>query len=122
MKSFVLCTMIFFSFAVSAAPRASQSYLGVEGLDFIAPSVPDKTDVTNKQVGMIVYDVSTGQFFGVNQVGNWDPLTAPVASSRSEIVVDSGNGHGSTNTKVRRFSNIRRETGTDMRKFLIAFT
>lgn len=30
----------------------------------------------------------------------------------SEVCVDSGNGHGSTNTKVRRYSNIRKNTGT----------
>lgn len=30
----------------------------------------------------------------------------------SEVIVDSGNGYGSTNTKVRRYSNIRKNTGT----------
>lgn len=35
-------------------------------------------------------------------------LTAP----RSEVTVDSGNGHGSTNTKIRRFTNTRKSTGT----------
>lgn len=30
----------------------------------------------------------------------------------SEVTVDSGNGYGSTNTKVRRYSNIRKNTGT----------
>lgn len=32
-------------------------------------------------------------------------------SNRSEIHLDSGNGHGSTNTKVRRWSNIRKQIG-----------
>ena len=35
-------------------------------------------------------------------------LTAP----RSEVTVDSGNGHGSTATKIRRFSNTRKSIGT----------
>lgn len=32
----------------------------------------------------------------------------------SEVVVFTGNGHGSTNTAIRRFSNIETETGTDI--------
>lgn len=30
----------------------------------------------------------------------------------SEVYVEVGNGHGSTNTKIRRYSNIRKEVGT----------
>lgn len=37
-------------------------------------------------------------------------LTAP----RSEVTVDSGNGHGSTATKIRRFSNTRKSIGTSI--------
>lgn len=33
---------------------------------------------------------------------------------RSEVTVDSGNGHGSTATKIRRWSNIRNNVGTDI--------
>ena len=33
---------------------------------------------------------------------------------RSEITVDSGNGYGSTNTKVRRWSNIRQNIGANI--------
>jgi hypothetical protein len=31
---------------------------------------------------------------------------------RSEVTVDTGNGYGSTNTKIRRFSNIRKNVGS----------
>ena len=33
---------------------------------------------------------------------------------KSYVYVDSGNGHGSTNTKVRRYSNILLNVGTDI--------
>lgn len=33
-------------------------------------------------------------------------------STRDEVIVDSGNGHGSTNTKIRRFTNIRKNVGS----------
>jgi hypothetical protein len=40
---------------------------------------------------------------------------APVWTSfNSSIFMDTGNGHGSTNTKVRRFTNSRISTGTDI--------
>lgn len=32
----------------------------------------------------------------------------------SSVIVDTGNGHGSTNTAIRRFTNIRKNTGTDI--------
>lgn len=59
---------------------------------------------------------SSSQVIGVNvivPVSGWTStssgtLTAP----RSEVTVDSGNGHGSTATKIRRFSNTRKSTGT----------
>lgn len=34
--------------------------------------------------------------------------------SRHEVYVDTGNGHGSTATKIRRFTNTRVSTGTDI--------
>jgi hypothetical protein len=42
-----------------------------------------------------------------------NPLVS-AAAPRGEVVVDSGNGFGSTNTKVRRFSNIRKQLGSDI--------
>lgn len=50
---------------------------------------------------------TAGQSFIVGSNG------IPVFTSiRSEVFVDTGNGCGSTATKVRRFSNIRKNTGT----------
>lgn len=40
--------------------------------------------------------------------------TAISVVAPSSVYVDTGNGHGSTNTKVRRFTNIRLNTGSDI--------
>lgn len=66
--------------------------------------------LTRKQ-GTIVYDTTTNKPYyddgsALQTLGS--TLTAP----RSEVFVDTGNGHGSTGTKVRRFSNIRLNSGT----------
>lgn len=39
---------------------------------------------------------------------------AGIDSVNSEIVVNTSNGHGSTNTKIRRFSNIEKSIGIDI--------
>ena len=58
---------------------------------------------------------ANSQVIGVNLVvpiSGWTStssgtLTAP----RSEVTVDSGNGHGATATKIRRFTNVRKNIG-----------
>lgn len=40
--------------------------------------------------------------------------SAPSAGPRSYVYVDTGNGHGSVATKIRRFTNTRASTGTDI--------
>jgi hypothetical protein len=39
-------------------------------------------------------------------------LAASLKVPEDEVIVDSGNGHGSTNTKIRRWSNIRKNSGS----------
>jgi hypothetical protein len=39
-------------------------------------------------------------------------LAVGARAPRSEVTVDSGNGYGSTNTAIRRFSNTRKNSGT----------
>lgn len=50
--------------------------------------------------------------------GPWSVYKAVASSSSSvptsEVAVDSGNGNGSTNTKIRRFSNTRKNAGSDI--------
>lgn len=58
---------------------------------------------------------TTGQVLTANTSAapTWNTTTAFVAP-RSEIHLDTGNGEGSTNTTVRRYSNIRLNTGSAM--------
>jgi hypothetical protein len=50
-------------------------------------------------------------YFDVRVAEN--PLVAlPASTPRSEVTVDTGNGHGSTNTRIRRFTNLRKSSGT----------
>ena len=47
--------------------------------------------------------------------GTWaTPTGETPASPNSSIILDSGNGHGSTNTTVRRWTNVNLNTGSDM--------
>jgi len=41
-------------------------------------------------------------------------IVTGVEAPNSEVYVDTGNGHGSTNTVIRRFSNIRNDVGSDI--------
>jgi hypothetical protein len=61
-------------------------------------------------------DCSAGQF--ANAIDASGNLTCATPSGSSSITysyfyMDTGNGHGSTNTKVRRYSNIRDNIGSD---------
>lgn len=41
-------------------------------------------------------------------------ITSSANPAASEVTVDSGNGYGSTNTSVRRYTNIRKNVGSDI--------
>lgn len=41
-------------------------------------------------------------------------VAVPTAAPRSEVTVDSGNGYGAVNTKIRRFTNTRKSTGSNI--------
>lgn len=51
----------------------------------------------------------SGAYFDI--VVSENAMAVGTQQPRSEITVDSGNGHGSTNTKIRRFSNTRKSVG-----------
>lgn len=59
---------------------------------------------------------NTGQtlsLFASIPIAGWTATSSgQVSAPRSEITVDTGNGHGSTNTKMRRFSNTRKNIGS----------
>lgn len=58
--------------------------------------------------------------FSLTTAGTWDEVPDEIALApfdtkiafRSEVVVDTGNGHGSTNNKIRRFTNTQVNVGT----------
>ncbi|MCO5144409.1 MAG: hypothetical protein M9962_15125, partial [Oligoflexia bacterium] len=63
----------------------------------------------------IVFDISDNTYKGYGSAsGIWYPLGGANAGPRSMVQVDSGNGYGSTNDKVRRFSNTRLDIGSDI--------
>jgi hypothetical protein len=108
----ILVVMALLAIPLLANSNASKSLM--EKLaDFVAPVVPDTASVTDKEVGMIVFDASTGQFTGLDAAGNWNAFN-PGNTTTSEVTVDTGAGHGSTNNKIRRFVNPRKEQGTDI--------
>lgn len=66
-----------------------------------------------RKAGTIVYDTTTSTFKGDDGSALVE-FAAGSGISPSEVFVDTGNGYGSTNTKVRRWSNIRKNVGSDI--------
>lgn len=59
--------------------------------------------------------ISAGTNITLTQAGQNVKIDASAGSiAVSEVTVDTGNGSGSTNTKVRRFTNIRKNVGSDI--------
>lgn len=61
-------------------------------------------DVVRVQTNSSASDTTSRSYFFGDYLGSGD----------SEIYLENGNGHGSTNTKVRKYSNTRRSVGTDL--------
>lgn len=103
--SFIISTFIFL---VKSHADNMQS----NDVFFSAPVVYSKTTMTNAPVGSIVFDPSVGVFYGLSQTGpaslttSWVPFNSSVLSGvGSTASATGGSGHGSTNTKIRHFSN-----------------
>lgn len=47
-------------------------------------------------------------------IPSWAAPSGGGSFTNSEVIVDTGNGYGSTNTKIRRWTNARVNTGTDI--------
>jgi hypothetical protein len=74
---------------------------------------PNFNGLTKQNANAIVGSGEVVSLFAEFPISGWTStssgsLTAP----RSEITVDSGNGHGATANKIRRFSNIRKNVGS----------
>lgn len=83
----VVCGVLM-SIPCLAAGRDELQYRLVDAaaFDFTAPVVAGTGAVSDRQVGMIVYDTSSNQFKGLNATGNWDAMTVP----NSNVVSSSG--------------------------------
>ncbi len=97
-KTFLL-TIILASTIGAQAQISEESATGV-----VVPTVSNKTTVGNGVVGEVIYDIANDNFYGMDKNGNWRSMSG-AAQNYSEVVADSGNSHGSTGTKIRRFTN-----------------
>jgi hypothetical protein len=80
--------------------------------DFAAPLVLDKSQIQNQlPFGSIIYDKATLSFQGLDNTGAWVIFGVSTTAPRSELIVNQGSGHGSTNTTIRRFSNVVKNSG-----------
>lgn len=102
-----IIVLLMLSFFTSAAMAENFKAFGV---GFAAPAINGETNVVSPEIGAMIFDYASGQFKGYNG-SSWSPFAAS-PSPRNEIFVDSGNGYGSSATKVRRFSNTRKSTGS----------
>lgn len=80
--------------------------------DLIVPTVPTAANIQQPAIGMIVYEASTGRFMGFSGTA-WFSFSGTTPLN-SYVRMDTGNGYGSTNNKIRIFSNITAQTGADV--------
>src|SRR4051812_20069681 len=81
----------FFIIALSASyamARSSQYQYQLLDLDFVAPSVPSTSSITNAETGLIVYDNSNAGFYGKDATGAWVNLNASTLASHVAFVSD----------------------------------
>jgi hypothetical protein len=69
--------------------------------------------VSSPAQGDCVYNSTAEKPYYYNSTSSsWVTSVAGAGASGHEVIVDTGNGHGSTNTKIRRFTNTRKNIGT----------
>jgi hypothetical protein len=108
-------------------PNASTTLVGTDTTQTLtnktltAPTQTSYEDFThiatpsNPSSGYLrVYAKSDNSLYVKTSGGTETAIGSGSTVAQSEVVVDSGNGHGSTATKIRRFSNIRLNVGSDI--------
>lgn len=75
------------AFTCGLAGYAAGNNLQTEGYNFNAPVVPNPGSVSDKQTGMIIFDLSDNAFKGLDIAGNWNQMTTPGSSQ----VTSTGN-------------------------------
>jgi hypothetical protein len=116
----IIMSMVICHVASAEVRAKSLMEIANEGLNFSAPVVTDRTALTAVSAGTIVFETNTSGFYGLapNVVGSstnkWVLMGSTAGGPRSEISLSQGNGWGSTNTGIRRFSSTILNLGTDI--------
>jgi hypothetical protein len=101
MKSIVVISVLLFTQVSFGAQKSAAK--NSAGLDFAAPLVSDKTQITHLvPFGTIVFDEATSSFAGLDSAGSWQSMTTP----HSQIRLTQPNGYGSSGTFIRTFSHV----------------
>lgn len=101
-------------FTIGAQAKPSFSVKG-STLDFNAPIVQDKTNLTNlAPAGQIVFENPSQTFFGLAPDGTWVNFGS-TSNVPSQITVHNSSANGSTGVRVKVFNSTPTiETGTDI--------
>ena len=94
-KGFLVLLSLFLG-SLGYSKDLAMSALGT--YDFVAPTVPSQSAVTDPTVGLIVYDANANGFFGRAVGGSWVNLNASIVASNYVILKQSvatgGSGDG----------------------------
>ncbi len=103
------CAILMSSAVANAEAMYGYGLVNSASFDFVAPSVSSTSAVSDKQIGMIVFDASTNTFKGLDSSGNWDAMTisgsSPNVTSNSsgqervERVLIANNGTASISSQ-----------------------
>lgn len=100
-----------FTDTLSRVTTTSEGGAGAADSSYVLYSTTARTDVAARMLARMKSTQTTA--------GTWAAVpteislvTDHIIRPRSHVLVDSGNGHGSTATKIRRFSNIRENVGS----------
>jgi hypothetical protein len=78
-----------------------------QSFNFVAPTVSAESAVSDRQVGMIIYDISSGTFKGLNKDGTFDPMS----SFGSNGVVSSGSSERIERAYIASGGSITSQSG-----------
>src|SRR5579885_878906 len=83
--------------AISAVPAMAGEFHIMSGIGFTAPNVTSHSDVGNPQIGDIVFDTTTGSFFGYGGgTPSWLPFGAPNSYKAPTVSIATTNGTSKT--------------------------
>jgi hypothetical protein len=118
MKTVTILSTIMLASSALASEKSQFHLLESNPLDFAAPVVYSRANVTEAGVGTIVFDSSAGGFFGLALSGSPSSATSwiTLGSAPSEVWLTGSNstsgGYGTTNTAIRRFLHMQKNVGT----------